>query len=366
MNKTLLFLFVVLSLVSFAASQACNATNSCAGKGKTCVGDSSNPNNCDIKNGTCCAKGLLCYGNSTKTCTNNNIGDSCTSSNQCIGDGSNVACIKSICQYVYGPGESCSTNTDCLLQLCTNSTSKCGLAVGSSCSAANAVQCAGGSYCGLISNGSLQCVPYVTNGNPCNLTSQCNPIAHYCNGTGTGSVCMPKYSVGSGGSCSAANGGANACAGGLYCNASNICVSDSSSLTSCTATANCTAPGGGICVCNPYTGNQFCGGPGYSYNPCDSATKSLAQCLDSNNCQYASGAPDSCCKASCSSEYKKAQSCGCDGITSLLGGCGYNSNCGGFPVWAIIVIIVVAIVLVLAIVLLVFFMMRRRRQYDSI
>jgi len=119
-------------------------------------------------------------------------------------------------------------------------------------------------------------------------------------------------------------------------------------------------------MCSEVTGNSFCLGNNYIYNPCTSEDSTLESCLAGANCTYGTDAPNSCCYANCLSDYKKTFSCQCSIINDIYGGCYYNQYCGGFPVWAIILIIVVAIVLVLAIVLLVFFMMRRRRQYDSI
>jgi hypothetical protein len=132
---------------------------------------------------------------------------------------------------------------------------------------------------------------------------------------------------------------------------------------SCTNSTDCTT--GGLCICSPYSGDQFC--TNVVPMPCNSQMQNLETCLKDNNCTTgANDSPDSCCYNNCYSSFKKANSCGCSAAETAAGNCFYNTYCSGFPIWAIIVIIVVAILLVLAVVLLVFFMMRRRRQYDSI
>jgi hypothetical protein len=155
------------------------------------------------------------------------------------------------------------------------------------------------------------------------------------------------------------------CASGLTCSNNGTCTAVTDDLVECTDTANCTAMGG-TCQCSFFTGNSYCVGGSYNYDPCSDEQATLTSCLATANCSTATNAPESCCYANCLSDYKKATSCRCSMLNSFYGDCFYNQYCGGFPVWAIIVIIVVAIVLVLGIVLLVFFMMRRRRQYDSI
>jgi len=362
MNKSsfTFFLLVILGLVAFAESQTCNSTYSCAGSGASCKGDAIIQNGCVYTNSTnnCCAAGLLCVNGQ---CTDNTIGQACNASTPCFSlDSKYTKCVNGTCQFQYAPGESCSVNSDCIGNVPCNS-GTCGLTVGAPCNATNAGQCPGLSLCWAVNATLSQCTALTADGAACNATLPPCASAAFSGGSQCNKTCQALFQSGSGASCT----GTDSCAGGYYCNGTS-CTAYQTSQTTCTNSTDCKGNGVNICVCSPSTGYQFCSGPAYNYNPCDSAHKALTTCLEQNSCTYAAYSPNSCSKSSCGSQYKKAQSCGCSDLKTVAGSCGYSSYCGGFPVWAIIVIIVVAIVLVLAIVLLVFFMMRRRRQYDSI
>jgi len=301
-------------------------------------------------NGTCCSIGLYCL---NSMCATDNMGGNCSTSANCYPPATkgevHVGCVNSMCQYVYGLGDTCTNTTDCVAPLtCSNSSMCSGAAQNASCAA---TVCNFGLYCELSN---VTCTPVHVTGSSCAYSSQC-ALDNICyNGN-----CTAAYSQAAGKSCT----DEMTCATGLTCASNGTCVAVMSDLVSCTANANCT---NGLCLCSLVTGNSYCFGSGYMYDPCTDESSSLLSCLEDNSCSTATDAPNSCCYANCLSDYKKTFSCGCSFESSFFGGCFYNQYCGGFPVWAIIVIIVVAIVLVLGVVLLVFFMMRRRRHYDTI
>jgi len=345
------------------ALTSCNATNSCAGKGDQCNGDYLAVGNCAINgasasNASCCASGLFCVNN---TCVTDSLGDYCTSQTQCMSSSFlPMNCVNNTCSYVYGPGDSCSVNSDCITQNCNNSICQ-GIMIGQPCPTVGfPPQCSFGLYCATTNNNATTCQNRTASGQNCTTPKQCMEgttcFSSSSNGTAT---CQTIGTQSVGGSCM----DSLACASGSMCINGN-CTTVNSDVVSCTLNSNCTGPNA-LCSCSLVTGEQYCTGSEYNM-PCTDEFISLQSCLASESCSEATDAPNSCCYANCLSEYKKFSSCGCSNSDTISGGCVYNQYCGGFPVWAIIVIIVVAIVLVLAIVLLVFFMMRRRRQYDSI
>jgi len=347
-----------------SSSTNCNSTESCANKkGATCTGDyfTKQANDCSLNNtagSACCSQGLWCING---TCETDNIGAACTTSGDCRPSFTAqlpTSCVSSVCQYLYLPGDSCSTSADCISSIACNSTSGfCqGNPQGTSCtpySSASSPTCNFGLYCSPTAS---VCTPTIASGQTCTLGSvPCYPGLSCISGT-----CKTSFSVGAGGACS----NEMTCSSGYSCASNSTCVSVTTSPVSCVNDTSCF--NNGLCKCSPFTGDQFCTGDNYINDPCTDEKSNLASCLAENFCTEPTDAPNSCCYANCLSEYKKQFSCGCSLMNTRFGTCYYNQYCGGFPVWAIIVIIVVAIVLVLAIVLLVFFMMRRRRHYDSI
>jgi len=328
-------------------SSNCSSIYSCAGKGDSCNGSFTN-GDC-ISGSSCCAIGLYCI---SSECATDNMGANCTVMGDCHSSiTGSYNCVNSTCKYIYGPGDTCTTSTDCIGGLnCTDSLCA-GIAQGKACLFSDL--CAFGLYCGL-NNGSMQCIPQPGENGTCPLGVTCYP-GNVCES----GKCITAYSVASGKSCSTQM----TCETGLVCASNGTCVEAITSLTTCTnATTDC--PKGVPCECSPFSGTSFC--VESLYDPCTDEASDLLSCLAENNCTNALGSPNSCAYDHCYSDIKKSNSCGCSAQDSVYDSCFYNQYCGGFPVWAIILIIVVAIVLVLAIVLLVFFMMRRRRQYDSI
>jgi len=334
-----------LDAFTATANVTCQDDLSCAGEDDDCIGDQLNMNGCNVSNASCCALGLLCLEGECKT---DNMGDDCNNTLDCH---TTIAapydCVSGECQYVYGPGDSCSSNSDCMGSLnCTGSVCV-GLSVGMTCTAG---QCGFGLSC----NASNMCANDVPQGGDCTgVGAVCYP-GTFC----SGGKCVKYFSIAAGGSCA----GFLACETGLTCAPNKTCVTATTSISSCSTNSDCN--NGIVCVCSQYTGEFYCADP--LWNPCSDQESDLESCLVDSNCTTAYGSPDSCAYSNCYSDLKKSNSCACDDLDTIFSSCFYNTYCGGFPVWAIIVIIIVAIVLVLAIVLLVFFMMRRRRVYDSI
>jgi len=350
-----------LSSVSYNSevemAMTCNATDSCAGKGDACKGIYGLPG-CSPTNGTCCSFGLFCV---NSLCVTDTVGQTCNSNSMCVSASPTpVDCIAGTCTYVYAPGDSCSNNTDCTTNNCTNGMCM-GISMGQSC-LLSPMSCNFGLWC-MPNMTTMTCQNRTAEGDNCTTISQCIEgttcfsSTQSANGTLSQAMCQTIGTQDQGGPCM----DSSACDSGNVCYQGN-CTAVGTSMTACTSNGNCT---GGLCACSAVTGDLYCVGTLYN-NPCTDESISLESCLATSMCNEATDAPNSCCYANCLSEYKKSMSCGCSFSDSVSGDCFYNQYCGGFPVWAIIVIIVVAIVLVLAIVLLVFFMMRRRRQYDSI
>jgi len=364
-----LFLSSVTHTSEVDLALSCNQTDNCAGKGDDCSGIYLiDMGGCSKTNSSCCAIGLFCI---NSTCVTDTVGDFCTKNSQCVSSSPNqLNCINNTCTFVYLPGDSCSGNSDCVSGNCTGSICQ-GQMMGEICntfpSEANAQMC----------NFGLWCMPNATNptvgvcenrtasGQNCTIPAQCMEgttcfSSTNDNGTLSQAMCQTIGTQSTG----------NPCIDSFACDSGDVCINGNCttltpSIVSCTLNSNCTGPNS-QCTCSVITGELYCTGSEYSNTDCSDEGISLMTCLANNKCTEPSDAPNSCCYASCLSEYKKAISCGCSASDTINGGCVYSQYCGGFPVWAIIVIIVVAIVLVLAIVLLVFFMMRRRRQYDSI
>jgi len=340
----------------------CSSVFSCASEGDSCQGDQILHKTCSNNNGTCCAFGLYCI---SGTCEVDTLGDNCNATTLCfpsVTAGYSMNCVSNQCVYVYGTGDTCTNNTDCISNNCTGGTCM-GAMAGQGCfDLGFNGGCAYGLYCGINGNLTKICMNTTAMGSVCNSTTpMCAQGSACSNGT-----CMGYYTVGSGGNCAVSP---DLCDEDYICAPNNTCVSAATSLTSCSANSDC--PSSQTCVCSQYTGDNYCSlSPlliaNNMVNPCTEEMSDLNSCLISAQCPTAGDAPNSCCYNQCYSDFKHSQSCGCDTATDTLGSCSYSTYCGGFPVWAIIVIIVVAIVLVLAVVLLVFFMMRRRRQYDSI
>jgi len=334
----------------------CTSIYSCVSDGDSCNGNFAS-GTCNFTTGnsaTCCAAGLTC---TNSKCATDNIGSSCSNRTQCYSSLVGMYdCIGGTCQYIYTIGDTCTNSSNCLSGLtCNNSTNTCqGLSYGQICSLANP-QCNFGLYCGPVNITTYQCMNTTAQGSACNTTAtaNCAPGNDCING-----MCAASGSGTQGQTCLSAT----ACGDDLTCASNGTCVGATTSLSTCTENSDCNP--GATCVCSSFSGKAYCLDP--LYNPCSSEAASLSSCMATQSCTKIEGTPESCTYLNCYSSFKKANSCGCDGISTISDTCGYNPYCGGFPVWAIILIIVVAIVLVLAIVLLVFFMMRRRRQYDSI
>jgi len=344
----------VTKINTFAPANAtCTSLFQCADEGDDCTGDWTKNPTCNVTNGSCCAIGLFCVNGE---CATDNMGSNCTSNSQCdTAIEAKVACVSNQCQYIYGPGDSCTTSADCISPLnCSNSVCT-GASLGQNCTS---LPCGFGLTCMQV-NATLGrlCYNDVSANGVCNLTTAgCFPGTACYQGT-----CQGVFTIAAGKSCPYA--GAPLCQTGLTCAFNKTCVAATDEVSSCTqGSTDC--PNGAPCTCSPFTGDYYCADP--LLNPCTDQMSDLISCQVSNNCTTDYQSPDSCLYNNCYSDIKKANSCGCDEQDSLASNCIYNTYCGGFPVWAIIVIIVVAIVLVLAIVLLVFFMMRRRRVYDSI
>jgi len=330
----------------------CSSTYSCAGKGDSCNG-SFTALNC-VSGSNCCALGLYCV---NSECATDNMGANCTTAKDCESTvAPNYDCVNKTCKYVYGPGDTCTTSTDCIGNLTCTSSLCVGIAQGQTCTIGAVDLCAFGLYCGVTANFTLQCMADAAENGTCSATLPCYP-GFVCNS----GKCITPFTIDTGKGCSLND----ACVTGSVCNPLNAtCVTAITTLTTCTnATTDC--PTGASCNCSPFSGKSFCDVPAL-FSPCTDESSDLISCLAENNCTNAFASPNSCAYDKCYSDIKKSNSCGCDTAESVYDSCFYSEYCGGFPVWAIILIIVVAIVLVLAIVLLVFFMMRRRRQYDSI
>jgi hypothetical protein len=328
-------------------STNCSSIYSCAGKGDSCNA-SFTKGDC-MSGSSCCAQGLFCV---NSECATDNMGANCTTMADCHSAiAPSYNCVNKTCQYIYGPGDTCTTSNDCIGALNCTSSVCVGIAQGQTCQYSGL--CAFGLYCATNNNGSMQCMPQPGVNATCS-TQNCYP-GNVCEG----GKCIAEFSVASGKTCSTEK----SCETGLVCASNGTCVEALTSLTTCTnATTDC--PSQILCLCSPFSGTSFCVEP--LYDPCTDEASDLDSCIAENNCTNTYGSPNSCAYDHCYSEIKKSNSCGCSAADTIYDSCFYNEYCGGFPVWAIILIIVVAIVLVLAIVLLVFFMMRRRRQYDSI
>jgi len=365
--KFALFLILYLGMISMAFSRSdlqnsamaisCNATDTCAGKSDSCVGNynfgTAPSGGCSKANGTCCADGLYCV---NKTCVENTADDSCSTAADCYPQNSFV-CVNGTCQYKLNIGDPCTYNQQCNAAgaSCTNGTCV-GEGYGVACNAAQ--KCDWGFYCGIDAT----CTNKTAIGGACDVGSkECieGSNCYFASFSNKTTICIAIGTQGENAPCTTL-----LCESGLLCTGGNnmTCTAVNTSAVACTDNSNCT---NAICQCSAVTGSGYCQGGTYN-QACTGENLDLENCLVSNMCFVPSAAPTSCCQTNCESQYNKAMSCGCSLANTMMGKCAYNSNCGGFPVWAIIVIIVVAIVLVLAIVLLVFFMMRRRRQYDSI
>lgn len=364
--------------VPAAADTDCDALyDNCIGEGDSCTGDflPASPfcNLTDSENSTCCASGLKCLNVSgDATCVADNVDEDCDSDSdcysnflilpstsqfthyqvKCLGDSGDKTCV-----VVYGPGDSCSVDSDCNTNSCSNDTSTCvGYDVGHSCTAG---QCAYGSLCATNGDGNKVCVAQSDVNGACTSDFQC-ALGLACNGT-----CIEAFSLPANSSCQYSN---NVCDTDLVC-FNDVCVEGTEwEQEDCDTNADCES--GEECICSQISGEQFCSPKGEvdfsNFTNTREARADLYECVRENNCTNLGLGPNSCVEQNCGSDADDTESLNCDVGDDLLGSCYVNDSCGGFPLWAIIVIIVVAVVLVLVVVVVVVMAMRRKRQYDTI
>jgi len=367
----------------------------CAGYKGSCSLNCSNAQIASGFNSSCCPHNLWCL---SGTCQRSNIGDDCSSTNNCLPDLDGtllVNCSGGACTEVYGAGDTCTSSSDCQGGLTCNNSICVGSGLTAPCQPfyttiisdypiARISECAAPNYCDPISStcvapATTSCgISNIFDPKPCNQTSVCNH--------GTCIQIASLSVIGSNASTPLACGNNLA-----WNNASQTCVAaPSDTLISCSTssqTADCAPLGNGAtCNCFPQSGNTYCT-PGLidgfvnttNVNYYTSELLILAQCLQEYNCSYngimalagdpvynANSAPDSCTYQNCWSAYKKYKGQGCSDADDKYGSCFYSPECGGFPIWAIVVIVIVAVILVLAVVIVIFLVLRRRKDYASI
>jgi len=334
---------------------SCNKTTACVGSGKACNATYSlATNQCawnSSSTSTCCAPGLYCL---NSKCAVDNFGATCSNSAGCKPSataGNPMACVNGTCAYIGYPGDKCTNNSMCALNVpCDNTTLIC-TAVSSGGDCSKGQICAFGLAC-MLNGTNATCQMLPQNGS-CYLGAACYPGYNCVSGN-----CQAQYTLAAGTKCMTSD----QCVTGNYCALNGTCTAVKTSYTTCTANSNCTQ---GTCQCSPFSGKGYCF-PDITVDACTSQQSNLQTCLNKNSCAAPSDATISCCYANCYSDYKKTFSCSCTNGDDLGGSCSYSKYCGGFPIWAIIVIIVVIIVLILAVVLIVFLLMKRRRQYDTL
>jgi hypothetical protein len=184
-------------------------------------------------NGTCAAlktAGAQCSGAdqcATKFCKNNlctepiALGQPCTASDVCAGEFR--VCIGGVCSDRRLPGESCTTDSQCLDTdicdngVCTRYQACTKRAVGEQCN--GTFECASGSYCDFDSaSGDFRCFAVTTQvGQPCTQNvDQCG-AENFCDLTPDPPLCTARIAIGQ--SCPGAG-----CVSGAFCNTSDICV----------------------------------------------------------------------------------------------------------------------------------------------
>jgi len=386
MLMTMTMVIGVLSLPDFGLEKksspsvpynsSCVETDFCLKSGAKCDNSSKVIANCitnSSASANCCPSGEFCSRNGT--CAKNNYGAACSNVLECRPDIFGtlaVSCTSGHCYPLYGAGDNCNTDADCMspLKCGTGSNKTCtGLPVGSTgCTAGFRGQlCAIGLVC--LSN---VCQKTVASTASCDNIANICPANYYC----VGGKCLKLGSVANNAAC---GGNPFVCTSGSTCNLAGNCVAGAPlpSVT-CTNTSQCSSVGNsstcectdsGKGMCTPSLNDLLLNNLGYN------DIVSLANCLATKGCaydytgsdptSYANSDSMSCTVVNCNSYYKKVMAAGC-GFQKFAGTCSYNPWCAGFPVWAIIVIVVVAVLLVLAVVFVIFLVLRKRRDYSSI
>jgi len=342
----------------------CLMTQDYIQKGGTCDGDlmsNNGDNDCSILKGnpSCCAYGLYCV---NSACAVDNVGGPCKHADDCMPDvvpfiaGATqwpMSCNGGVCQYVNGPGDSCTVNADCANSLACTAGKCTGLTTGVLCNSSS--QCAFGFYC------SVTCQPAGTLNATCFGDSMCAP-GFFCSNL----KCVPTFSTSVGESCD--KGTQFECKVGYTC-VSGTCVPSTPSVIHCEHSNECTSASGngGSCLCQPSSGKSFCSGSQYNYDSCTKARSDYYGCMSSSQCTTISNQPTSCSYSSCKSQFDKLTKCTCSTLKSQAGDLYYCN--AGFATWKLIVTIVVPVVGIILLVIIVIVLVlscRKHKDYEQI
>jgi len=353
----------------------CLMTQDFVSKGGDCDGDLMHEtNSCSVLKGSpsCCAQGLYCV---NSKCAVDNVGSLCKRSSDCLPDvvpyaaGSTafpMACISGVCQYLSGPGDSCSVNSDCANNLACTLGKCAGLTSGVFCNISlprNALrQCAFGFYC------TGTCQPAGSLNATCFSDTQCAP-GFFC---GNDNQCVQTFTTPVGDSCSSSTtSGSNQqeCKVGYTCNSRSTCVPITPSIIKCENQNECTTASSSSpsCSCQPSTGKSFCTGTSYNYDSCTQERYEYYTCMNTNQCSTISNQPSSCSYTSCSSSMNKLTKCLCSILKSQAGDAYYCN--AGFATWKLIVSIVVPVVGIILLVIIVVVLVlscRKNKEYEQI
>jgi len=355
------------SKLARAASDTCSLVQ-CNGKGQSCAADfSSDAAVCNAGNATCCAQGLFCH---EGTCLFDTIGAFCntTANIPCISaPGERLACIANQCVYQGSANDGCNQNTDCLgIMQCVNGLCQ-GISEGSNCTVSFTslvgMECAYGSIC--INN---LCVPWLTQGQLCNVSSVCE-FGTFCHEETL--KCEPLYSVSTGDPCEFSF----ECFDGDAACLNGICA-DTNNWASCSDNSQCTT--GFNCTCDNFVGESICQGPpSLTPNPitnCIKDSKQLLDCLVNNQCSFplsfTNQHTSTCANQHCLFEMDNAIGCNCQYQKAFSGNCLFSDTCSVRLLrdWQIALIVIGAIVLVALIIAIIVIAVKRskRSQYDKV
>lgn len=253
-----------------SSSLFCKAQG-CKKEGEQCSGSFSNPEGCHVD---CCAYGLECVAveDGYSICLHNTLNMSCSDNEKLCMRGEQCS-VNSSCIGIYAPGDSCTSNSDCVLQNTCNSRGICeGLPENASCTPFS-YECDYGFYC---SPKTSTCQKQRGSGEGCDSPNACKWL-HVCV-TGT---CRRLWTQQAGSSCIPDDWDYSNCDFGLECLNDSCVHPQRQENVPCIVDSDC--PGNEECLCNDFLGGFYCDRPLYT-DGCAAEFKSMLQCAENHSC----------------------------------------------------------------------------------